>query len=161
MPDGPLATSTGQTVQQTNTNRNRKEEDKRRAERKKTIRLVAWVGGSVGFLCVCIGWLFYWLTRAKVIDTCQRVKDTSIKLQALDLDDNILKNANDIKAKIKSTSLKNKSLGWAGLGTVLPPFGIYNIKHYLDAHKLSQHMDKVKKAIDNPMDSILRSSDSI
>ena len=158
MTDGSSARPTSQAMQQTNAKSNQYEEDKRR---KKTIRLVAWVGGSVGFLCICIGWLFYWLTCTKVIDTCNRVKDTSITLEALDLDRNILNTAKDIKTKIESTSLKNKSLGWAGLGTVLPPFGLYNIKHYLDAHKLGKHIDKVKEAINKPMDAILPISDSI
>ena len=143
MADGQSSTPTSQAMQQTNTKSNQDEEDKRRAERKKTIRLVAWVCGSVGLLCFCIGWLFYWLTRNKVINTCKRVKDASKKITDLDVYPAAITDVDIMKTKIKDMSLKKLSLVLA----FCPPFGLYNIKHYLDAHNLGKAMDKLEKAI--------------
>ena len=80
MADGQSSTPTSQAMQQTNTKSNQDEEDKRRAEHKKTVQLVA-VGGSVAFLCICLGWLFHWLTRTRVNNICSEAKE-AVKLAA-------------------------------------------------------------------------------
>lgn len=151
MEDGQSSTPTSQAMQQTKTKSNQDEEDKRRAEHKKTVQLVA-VGGSVGLLCICLGWLFHWLTRTKVNNICNEAK-TAFEHAATTHGDRLTSElAEGIPKQVNKMSLIQSSLRWAGIGTALPPFGLYNIINYIEACTLNKKMTKVMKAVKSPMD---------
>ena len=151
MANGQSSTPTSQAMQQTNTKSNQDEEDKRRAERKKTVQIVA-VCCSVAFSCICLGWLFHWLTCTKVNNICNEAKK-AVKLAATTHGDDLtFKLAEGMPKEVNKMSLIQSSFRWAGIGTALPPFGLYNIINYIQACTLNKKMTEVMKAVKYPMD---------